>query len=583
MIIQEKNQKNWLDHHLVAVPKKGFGSRLSTYMIALEAWRRGLQVTFYLEENDENRTLIRYIISSQTKSYRFNSSLGERVSEEAYHICDHKDRTKLHLDKAGFNTPRGKLLNIEDIEQSLIQSIEDLEFPLVAKPLNANTGKGVSSNIKNQEELIKAISYIKSLGFTKVILEKRIEGTEYRVLVLNNQVLGVVERVPANIIGDGKSTVKELINLKNKSKDENPNLFNRHIEIDSEVKQKLREKNYTIDSVVPKDERVFLRDKVALDGDPIDATDQLSEQVKDVCIKAVESVPGLDLCGLDIIVDKHTNNVTIIEMNTRPMLGLHTFPVKGKPRDVVSPIVDYYFPETINKTKSNLYFNFKSVIAPLIDRSVKEVVLPPIRDNKPYISKRIIVKNLPYKGEFLDEVIARARSLKINGHIRELDHKEWEVIIGSQNKATLNNFIHQIKEELKDTKVLIELEDSWPYSINTGFRLRTIHSRTKSLKNAREELKDLQRKIGQMEKQMEEKIEHLENSCTKLKKEIIGTQNKNKKLKRKLKKSRSSFRNLQEEYNHLDKELKSVLNSKSWKITSPLRKIMNWVHKRKLF
>jgi len=548
----QQRYHNWLTHLIGAVPQKGYGTRLSMYMIALEAWRRGLQVSFYLEENEENRTLIRYVISDQDASYQFNSSLGERVTEEAYKICDHKDRTKFHLEKEGFNVPKGKLFGINGTYESIYQYANDLGYPLVVKPLNANTGKGVQANIKNSKELTEAITYIKSLGYTNVILEERVIGTEYRILVLNSRVLAVVERVPANIIGDGESTVQQLIDMKNKYKNKNPNLYDRLIQADSEVMKKLSEKDYTMDSIIPENKTVLLRDKVGLDGDPIDVTEQISEKVKEVSIKAVKSIPGLDLCGLDVIENNRTGEITIIEMNTRPMLGLHTFPIKGKPRDVMSPIIDYYFPETKGKIKSNLYFNFNSVIAPILDRSVREVTLQPIRNIEPYVSKRLLLKKLSTKKKFIVEMIGIARNLKINGVLRELNNDEWEVIAGAQTENVLHDFIKNLRSKIRKTEVKFLFQEDWKYPINTGFRLRKISKNIKSLGKARLEAKKMRVKVKRIN-------------------------DKKKSLKIELKKSQSDFNNLKNKYNALGSRLNDILNSKSWKITNPLRKMMGWL------
>lgn len=537
------------------LPKNGYGNRLSMYLMTLEAWRRGLEITFFLEENEKNRLLIRYKISDGENSYKFNSSLGEKVSKEAFLICNDKHKTKQMLEKAKITVPRGKLVNLADSQESIIEYALSIGYPLVLKPLSENTGKGVYTNIKSETELVDALKAIKKMGHNEAIIEEQVDGTEYRVLVLGERVLAAVKREPANIIGNGKSTIEELIEIKNKTKDDNPNLYNRHIIIDKEVKETLAEKGYSLNSIPFEGEKVYLRNKVTLDGDPLDATDDLPHIAKEVSIQAVKAITGLDLCGLDIIVNSNNTSVTVIEMNTRPMLGLHVFPFEGIPRDVISPIIDHYFPNTKNKESTNLYFNLNEVISPIRERVSSSVVLSPLPIIKEYKVFRVMLEDIKLERKLLIKLSSKAREMEINGSIIEKDDHNWEFILGSLDIKALNQYIEFIKTELNNN-LLIDIEElNKKHPVNIGFKIQTISNIRKNNKNLRKRVRTIQRKNKNVQKT-------------------------NKKLKRKIRKLHKQRKELNIKINQLtkekenvEKELYNLKNSKSWKITKPLRVI----------
>ena len=180
--------------------------------------------------------------------------------------------------------------------------------------------------------------------------------------------------------------------MKNRERRKNPNLYLNPIKIDQELLNTIHSSGFTLESIPEEGERIFLRNNsnVSMGGDPIDVTDELSPEITNIALKAVKAVPGLAQCGLDMIVDKKNNSGVVIELNSKPMLGLHLFPVEGRARDVSKAIIDYYFPETINIEKSNLYFDFDRIIKILKDNIAKSVTVSPTPIGKIYAKKYII-------------------------------------------------------------------------------------------------------------------------------------------------------------------------------------------------
>src|SRR5699024_10089382 len=149
-----------------------------------------------------------------------------------------------------------------------------------------------------------ALSYVRNdLNNTEVIVERHFDGRGYRIYVIGDQVVGAFDRIPANVIGDGENDIKTLLKLKLKERDKNPALFRRPIKIDREMKNLLREKDYTISSVPKQGERVILKttNNVSSGGDSIDVTDQLTDEIKNIAINAVKAITGLEHAVLDMI------------------------------------------------------------------------------------------------------------------------------------------------------------------------------------------------------------------------------------------------------------------------------------------
>src|SRR5699024_3990775 len=173
-------------------------------------------------------------------------------------------------------------------------------------------------------------------------------GEDYRLYVVGDKFVGAIKRIPANIIGGGKNTVNQLINLKNLSRDKNPAIGKSPIKIDKELLNELSKMDYTLDSIPKKGELLYLKSKsnISSGRDPIDATDEIPDRVKNMAVAACNAIPGLVKSGVYVIYDKGTNNAIILEINTLPSIRTHLFTMEGKARDIPSAIIDYYFPET---------------------------------------------------------------------------------------------------------------------------------------------------------------------------------------------------------------------------------------------
>ncbi len=197
-----------------------------------------------------------------------------------------------------------------------------LGFPVIVKPNSGSQGTNVAL-VHNEKELIKAIKLV----FEKdriALIQRPVYGKDYRVVVLDNRVISAYERIPLNVIGDGKSSIEKLLLNKQKQfvKDRRDTRINF---TDRRMIEKLKHQGLTLKSVIGKDEQVFLLDNANLStgGDSIDVTDKVHKDFEKVSVELTKDM-GLRLCGVDLMINgdigEKPNNYWILEINSAPGL-----------------------------------------------------------------------------------------------------------------------------------------------------------------------------------------------------------------------------------------------------------------------
>lgn len=233
---------------------------------------------------------------------------------------------------------------------SVIKLCKKIGYPLVIKPVNGSKGKGVTVNINTENEAVAAYHEAARIN-NRVVVEKYIQGEDYRILVVNGRVVAAARRLPPMVKGDGVHTLKELIDLENcnplRGYDHEKPLTK--ILIDDIMIHYLKKKNLSLSYVPAKEEAVILRFNANLStgGEAIDCTDQLHHENVEIAIKAA-NVIGLDIAGIDICssdIKKSINETggVILEVNAAPGIRMHLNPTYGKERNVAADILDYLF------------------------------------------------------------------------------------------------------------------------------------------------------------------------------------------------------------------------------------------------
>lgn len=289
--------------------------------------------------------------------------LLDRFSSKApYHVVKmsaDKHFAKNILKENNINVPEGNVFTGNTVFDA-IKYAEDL-YPLVLKPNWGSHGDNVHVNIRSEEELKECIKlFIDATNFNEpFILEKFHNWKEYRLFITEKGGFAVIHREWASVLGNGVDSLSKLIEIENEyriqlKKIEPTSLC--PIVIDNEVYKSLHNQEITsgLDFVPSKYERVFLRHEsnLAKGGIAIDMTDDVHPSVKNLALKALSCFPGLPVAGLDLLCEDPTKpindrNYVIIEINSNPGLAMHTYPTKGKPRDVAQLLLEVMFPDLI--------------------------------------------------------------------------------------------------------------------------------------------------------------------------------------------------------------------------------------------
>ncbi|ALC91210.1 UDP-N-acetylmuramyl peptide synthase [Bacillus sp. FJAT-18017] len=260
--------------------------------------------------------------------------------------CD-KQVTKELLAGAGLPVPKGETASsIEDI----FETGERVGFPLVIKPLNGRQGRGVFTNIRSREELFSILNCLETPE-SDYIVERYFEGSDFRLLVVDDKLIAASMRIAPFVIGNGKDSISALIEEENK----NPLRGDGHekpmskIPLNSIVSCYLEKSNLTLDSV-PEPGKVIQvvgNANLSTGGLAIDVTDEVHPSIRRMAVSAAKAI-GLDVAGIDLICPDITNELdrnttTIVEVNAAPGIRMHHYPSKGTPRNVGKAIVDYLF------------------------------------------------------------------------------------------------------------------------------------------------------------------------------------------------------------------------------------------------
>lgn len=274
------------------------------------------------------------------------ATIGAQTSCVAADIASDKQLTKILLKNQNIPVPKGgEIHNVIN----LLQEGEKIGYPLVLKPRYGSKGEGVTLNIKDEKTLIESYKKVKD-QFGEAIIEEYVEGNDYRVCVVDYNVVAVSLRIPPYIVGDGIHNIKELIMQLNKSEmrgyDHEKPLTK--IKIDDELIKYLSNKNLTLNTILEKNKKAYLRDNANLStgGMAIDCTDMISEENKKLCVRAARAI-GLDICGVDVKIDDISESIlekgVVMEVNAAPGIRMHLYPSKGDVRDVGESILSLQY------------------------------------------------------------------------------------------------------------------------------------------------------------------------------------------------------------------------------------------------
>lgn len=287
----------------------------------------------------------------------FHAQVPSETTEFAYYCCKNKDVSKRILEEAGIAISKGYILKYNDAPNVKMNLFNALKKPLVVKPANSLQGNNVHLNITSRYKYNKAIREIydtHSKRKVDILVEQMFMGDEYRVLATQDKILSVIKRIAANIVGDGTSTIEELITEKNLHPIRTEMSTYKDIIIDKRIIGFLKKQGLKLSSIVKRGERVFLHPSgpldISLGGDTIDVTDDIHPSVHEIVKVIMKSMPGLALTGIDYITKdieapQTADNYRIIEINASPSLDWNEFPLEGPRRRIAYEFLKIMFPK----------------------------------------------------------------------------------------------------------------------------------------------------------------------------------------------------------------------------------------------
>lgn len=315
---------------------------ISTRLMMLEALAKGYTVEFYPSSPSTKSGIVR--VEKNGKEGYFRSTTLVTTPSYGVFAADNKALMQSLLEAKGVPTPITAIVAPEDAASSALGMIEEFK-KVVVKPVATDHGDGITIGVSNEKQLEKAVEFARAASDKNeadVLVQQQVGGEEYRFLVVEGKVVAVAGRRPPSVVGDGKRTIKALIEEKNTDPRRGTGHSSELTLIDE--KDVAHHKGAAFMKQVPKKgERVQLLDTSNLSrgGDAIDYTDIASKELKKLAVLAAEScflgVAGIDIMTNDITTNDLTNTY-VIETNLGPGIRMHTYPAEGTPRNVAKAI-----------------------------------------------------------------------------------------------------------------------------------------------------------------------------------------------------------------------------------------------------
>jgi len=313
----------------------------STGAIVAEAARRKIP---YIRLNNSSLVQLGYGINQK----RIRATIASSTSSIAVEIACDKEETKNLLEAAEIPVPKGRIVRSEE---GLKEAIDRIGYPIVLKPINGNHGKGATTNIKTWEDALIALEAAQVYG-RAVVCERFITGLDFRCLVINYKFVAAALRTPAAVTGNGSSSIQQLIDAVNAD----PRRGYGHekvltsIKVDHFTMDILNKKDYTLETILPKGEELWLKPTANLStgGTATDMTEMVHPSNVFLC-ERIARIIGLDICGIDIMapdlsVPIQENGGAVLEVNAAPGFRMHLEPTVGLARNVAEPVIDMLYP-----------------------------------------------------------------------------------------------------------------------------------------------------------------------------------------------------------------------------------------------
>lgn len=324
-------RKNAINEHLFTAAPDDI-EHLNPYarIIADEAIRRGILVTVL----DAEGGYLRLEHGGRTVTTR--ESLSELTSAIAMSRCDDKRVTRKVVSAAGVAVAAGRTVGFDEGDHAFLDQVG----AVVVKPASGEQGQGITVNVTSHQELDAALARAGGPG-TSILLEQQCVGDDLRIVVIDGQVVAAAIRRPAEVVGNGTRTVRELITAQSRRRQAATG-GESSIPLDELTEATVREEGWELDDVLPQGERLRVRRTANLHtgGTIHDVTDELHPTLARAAITAAAALE-IPVTGIDLMVPRvDGEEYVFIEANERPGLANH------EPRPTARAYVDFLFPRS---------------------------------------------------------------------------------------------------------------------------------------------------------------------------------------------------------------------------------------------
>ncbi len=347
----------------------------TVYALWRTAFEKGIPVFYLWDEG-----LVQYGYGK--KQIRGIATTFDSDSHLDSDFTTRKDDCKAFLGTLGFPVPKGDIVISFEGARAVAREIG---YPVAVKPVVGHKGIGVTADVQDSEELkfafSRALDAISEDQPKQVIVEKSISGADFRLLCVNGRFVAATERRPASVVGDGQSTIDELIKRENRkaARWDTPTSPLSKIQCDEAMEMYLDEQRLSLDSVIEKDRTVYLRKVANLSagGVSIDATRTLHPDnvilAQDIAQHFRLTCLGIDVIAPNLAKFWKSGDFGILEINAAPGIFMHLNPAVGESVDVPSHILETFFESGTTARIPLITFNRISV--PEIQETIDHILL----------------------------------------------------------------------------------------------------------------------------------------------------------------------------------------------------------------
>lgn len=311
------------------------GRNWTNAVLVAEALRHGIDVTA------STRNKQRVVLRHDGTTHSWGNGVTSLNPLSARRIVSYKEVTSRLLLNRSISAPVNAVFPSTDAARAWAWG--EALSPLVIKPHNGNQGTDVFVGITEREAFLETFDHV-GRDRDSVLVEQFHSGVEHRCIVVDHRLVAVTRRRPASVLGDGRSTVRQLVDAKNADR----GLMHKQLPLDREALAYLERHGHGPDAVPEDGERVYISgaSNIHRGGDAIDATDELTPAEVELAQEAAKQIPGMRLAALDLLLPRREGDgePLVLEVNANPMISMHHLPWEGSPRNVAGAILAAMFP-----------------------------------------------------------------------------------------------------------------------------------------------------------------------------------------------------------------------------------------------